>query len=267
MTAFDPLESVPATRPGMPEQPRGWLATAGVLLAGAAIMVVATAAGSLAASALDWWTDIDTPRAYPAGALQTYAAIRLAVFLGVFQLTALAATLLSARAFRGDRVAFMALSYRPNGVVTALPYIAGLLAMAAVYAGVVLLQDRDALLGDIQLLSEMIRSDGWWMIALAAIIGAPIAEEVLFRGLMFGVLRAGPLGVVAAAGITAVLWASVHGQYSLYGIVGIGLIGLYLAWVREKTGSLVAPILCHAAYNGAIIAVMMLLPEHLMQMG
>lgn len=267
MTTYDPRESVPGRPPDDPVQPRGWLATAGVLLAGAAILAASTAAGGLAASALDWWTEIDTPRAHPAGALQSYTAMRLAVFLGVFQITALAATLLTAGFFRGDRVAFMALSYPRGSAVTAVPYAGLLLALAVGYAGIILLHDRNALLGDIQLLADMLRSDAWWMIALAAIVGAPIAEEVLFRGLMFGVLRTGPMAVFGAAVITAVLWASVHEQYSLYGIVGIGLIGLYLAWVREKTGSLVAPILCHATYNAAIIAVMMLVPERFMQMG
>lgn len=244
-----------------------WLATVGVLAAFVAILGLGNVAGAAADFGLDRYADMGTPRAHAPGALQTYAATRLAVFLAAFQVTVLAASLLAARLFRGDRVAFMALSYPKAGAAAALPYAGVLIAAAAVYATIVLLRDRNALLGDILLLADMMRTDAWWMIALAAIAGAPIAEEVLFRGLMFGVLRSGPAGVIGAAVITAVVWAAVHAQYSLYGIFGIALIGLFLAWVREKTGSLVAPILCHAAYNASIISVMMLVPERFMQMG
>ncbi len=267
MQAYAPLETEPLGPPDRPDQTRGWLESAGVLLAVFAILAGATAVGTFATTLLDQFADAAAPRAYGAGEMQAYAAMRLAAFLAAFQVTALTSALLVGRLFRGDRVAFMALSFPRGSVSGAMPYAAALLALAAVYAGIILLHDRNALLGDIQLLADMMRSDAWWMIALAAIVGAPIAEEVLFRGLMFGILRSGPLGAAAAAVVTAVLWASVHSQYSLYGIFGIGLIGLYLAWVREKTGSLVAPIICHAVYNGSIIAVMTLVPERFMQMG
>lgn len=261
----DQIDPADARQDWRPE--RSWRATAGVLAAVVAILVLGNLVGEGAFFAFDWYADLGSPRAHLPGELQSLAAERLAVFLVTFQVTVLAASMLAARLFRGDRVAFMALSYRKGGIVRALPYVGVLIVAAAVYATLVLLRDRNALLGDILLLAEMMRSDAWWMIALAAIIGAPVAEEVLIRGLMYGVLRSGPAGVVTAAVVTAVVWASLHAQYSLYGIVGIALIGLYLAWVRERTGSLVAPILCHAAYNGAIVAVMMLVPERLMQMG
>ena len=162
---------------------------------------------------------------------------------------------------------FLALSAPGGALAASFTFSAFLIAGAAVYAGAVLSFDRNALLGDVRLLADMLRTDVWWMIALAAVVGAPIAEEVLFRGLMYGVLRTSPLGKVAAAAITAIVWASVHAQYSLYGIFGIALIGLYLAWVREKTGGLLAPIICHAAYNASVLTVMMLVPERLTQMG
>jgi membrane protease YdiL (CAAX protease family) len=243
-----------------------WLATAGVLAAVVAILGLGNVVGAAADFGLDWYADMGTPRAHAPDALQTYAATRLAVFLAAFQVTVLAASLIAARLFRGDRVAFMALSYPKGGIVGALPYAGVLIAAAAIYATIVLLRDRNALLGDILLLADMMRTDAWWMIALAAIVGAPIAEEVLFRGLMFGVLKSGPAGVAGATVITAVVWAAVHAQYSPYGIFGIAMIGLFLAWVREKTGSLFAPVLCHAVYNASIISVMMLVPERFMQM-
>ncbi|MBR2537655.1 MAG: CPBP family intramembrane metalloprotease [Hyphomicrobium sp.] len=253
--------------PHAPEQGRSWLETIGVLGLVIAILAAATGVGSLAAGVVDWHVAIDTPQARPAGALETFQALRLAVFLAAFQLATLVLTSVAARLFRGGRVTFLALSAPGGALAASFTFSAVLIVGAAIYAGAVLSFDRNALLGDVRLLADMLRTDVWWMIALAAVVGAPIAEEVLFRGLMYGVLRTSPFGKVAAAAITAIVWASVHAQYSLYGIFGIALIGLYLAWVREKTGGLLAPIICHAAYNASVLAVMMLVPERLTQMG
>lgn len=245
---------------------RTWLETLGVVVAGAAILAVATGAGTLVGDALDWYADIGMARAHAPGALQAYITLRLAVFLAAFQLSTLVLTFAVARLFRGDRVAFMALR-RPSGGLREVARYAGLLiAMAVIYASVVLLKDRNALVGDVQLFADMLHSDTWWMIVLVATIGAPVAEETVFRGLMYGVLRESPVGVFGAAAITALFWATVHAQYSVYGILGIGLIGLYLAWVREQTGSLLTPMVCHAIYNGAIVLAMLLLPEHLVRL-
>ena len=77
---------------------------------------------------------------------------------------------------------------------------------------------------------------------LAAGVGAPLAEECLFRGLLYGALRRSPLGAIGAAVVTAVMWALLHTSYSVYGLVAITLIGLYLAYVRERTGTLLTPM-------------------------
>jgi hypothetical protein len=235
-------------------------------VAGVAILAIATGAGTLVAFALDWYADIGTARAHAPGALQAYIALRLAVFLAAFQLSALALTFAAARLFRGDRVAFMALCRPPGGLREIARYAGLLIAVAVIYGGAVLLKDRNALIGDIQLFADMMRSDTWWMIVLVAVIGAPVAEETVFRGLMYGMLRESRVGVIGAAAITALFWATVHAQYSVYGLIGIGLIGLYLAWVREQTGSLLTPIVCHAIYNGAIVLTLMLVPEHFVRM-
>lgn len=245
---------------------RSWLETLGVVVAGVAILATATGAGTLVALALDWYAGIGTARAHAPGALQSYIALRLAVFLAAFQLSVLVLTFAAARLFRGDRVAFMALCRPPGGLREIARYAGLLIAMAVIYGGVVLLKDRNALIGDIQLFADMMRSDSWWMIVLVATIGAPVAEETVFRGLMYGVLRDSPLGIFGAAAITALFWAAVHAQYSVYGLLGIGLIGLYLAWVREQTGSLLTPIVCHAIYNGAIVLALILLPEQLVRL-
>jgi membrane protease YdiL (CAAX protease family) len=101
----------------------------------------------------------------------------------------------------------------------------------------------------------------WWLVLIAAGIGAPIAEECLFRGLMFGTLRRTSLGIGGAAAVSAILWALLHANYSIYGVTAITLIGIYLALVRERTGSLLTPIVCHGAYNSLIVLVLAFAPN------
>jgi membrane protease YdiL (CAAX protease family) len=142
-----------------------------------------------------------------------------------------------------------------------------LLALASVFTVIVYKMARNALLNDLLLFRDMLATRAWWGVALAAVVGAPIAEELVFRGLMYGVLRASPVGAVAGAVITAAAWAGVHAQYTIYGMTAIFLIGLYLAWVREKTGSVLAPMVCHAIYNASVLAVLLLAPVWFLEPG
>lgn len=246
---------------------RSWWQAAAVLCVGVLILVVATLAGSAVAHQFDAWVDLDTPRAYHAGALEALSTARLGVFLATFQTAALSLTLLASRLFGGSHIQLMGLLLPPAGMASILKFVGGLMVLAAIYASVVFAVDHGALLGDVKPFATMMQSDTWWMVLMAAAIGAPLAEETLFRGLMYGVLRASPVGAIGGALVTALVWASVHAQYSVYGLGAIFLIGLYLAWVREKTGSIVAPILCHGVYNGMIVLALMLAPETVFQAG
>jgi uncharacterized protein len=258
---------VPNDAPLVALPPRSWLEAIAVLVAGLAILAVATLAGSGVAEVFDRWADIGAPRAYRAGTLESLSTMRLGAFLAAFQLAAVVLTLWTARMFRGDHVAFMALSPLTGGVRSAVKWVALMMVCASGYASAVFAVDQGALLSDVKPFAEIMHSRTWWIVFLVAAVGAPIAEEALFRGLMFGVLKASPVGGVGAALVTAFVWASVHAQYSFYGLGAIFLIGLYLAWVREKTGSLIAPMLCHGVYNASIIVALMLAPESVFEVG
>jgi membrane protease YdiL (CAAX protease family) len=84
---------------------------------------------------------------------------------------------------------------------------------------------------------------------LAIIVAAPLAEETLFRGFMFRGMAESRLGVPGTVVLTSLLWAMLHLQYDWYGIVSVFVIGLFLGWVRHRTGSLYAPILLHGFGN------------------
>jgi membrane protease YdiL (CAAX protease family) len=94
-----------------------------------------------------------------------------------------------------------------------------------------------------------------WLVVLAIVILAPIAEEVFFRGVVFNAwLREG--GRRWAFIGSSALFALIH--ISLVALVPIFLLGLALAWVYQRTGNLLAPIAMHATVNGISVALALL---------
>lgn len=86
----------------------------------------------------------------------------------------------------------------------------------------------------------------------AAVIVAPIAEEVIFRGYLYPVVKC--FSEKWFAGLfTAMLFGVAH--VNLMGFPMLVLIGLVLAILYEKTGSLWPSILCHMAFNGMTVVV------------
>ncbi|MGE0698230.1 MAG: lysostaphin resistance A-like protein [Hyphomicrobiaceae bacterium] len=94
---------------------------------------------------------------------------------------------------------------------------------------------------------------------LAIAIGAPLWEEMLFRGFLMGPL-AEWLRFWPAAVLVSGAWTVLHIGYSVAGLAEVFLIGLYFSWLLQRTGSLWVPIACHAAYNGALFMAIRLLP-------
>jgi uncharacterized protein len=88
-----------------------------------------------------------------------------------------------------------------------------------------------------------------WLFWAAAVIAAPVFEEVMFRGFLFRGFQASFLGTSGAIGLTAVLWAALHIQYNLYGIVFIAVTGILFGLARARTGSLIVPLILHALLN------------------
>lgn len=76
---------------------------------------------------------------------------------------------------------------------------------------------------------------------------APVAEESLFRGLLFRAFRR-PLGPALAAMISSSLFAASH-YYSLQGFVMVFLMGMVFAWVFHRTGRLAAAMMTHSMVN------------------
>lgn len=100
-------------------------------------------------------------------------------------------------------------------------------------------------------------ADSKLLLCLAMIVAAPIFEELLFRGFLFQGLRSSVLGGSGAVIVTAALWAVIHQQYDLVGVLSIFAMGLVLGFARWRTGSLLLTIAMHAMAN--LVAIMQLL--------
>ncbi len=93
------------------------------------------------------------------------------------------------------------------------------------------------------------------LIALSAVVVAPLTEEVLFRGMFYPMLSRS-FGRGPAALAVALLFAFVHDTYT--DVPGLVVLSLCLTVAYEVTGSLLVPIFMHASFNGVSLVVMWL---------
>lgn len=84
---------------------------------------------------------------------------------------------------------------------------------------------------------------------LGILLLAPVAEELLFRGLLFTRIRGTRLGSAGAILITSLLFAALHLQYDLAGQAMVLTDGLFFALTRDRTESTPLTILLHASGN------------------
>jgi membrane protease YdiL (CAAX protease family) len=89
------------------------------------------------------------------------------------------------------------------------------------------------------------------------VVGAPVLEELIFRGLIFGTLRR-RFSVTPSAVISAGVFAVAHG-YGTSGTASVFASGVLWAVAYECTGSLLPTMLAHAASNLMTAVVLMVL--------
>ena len=92
---------------------------------------------------------------------------------------------------------------------------------------------------------------------LALVILPPIAEELIFRGYLFGKLRS-RLGVVGTTIIVSLLFGFVHMQWNV--AVDTAILSIFLCYLREKTGSIWACMVLHAIKNGLAYFILFIAP-------
>jgi membrane protease YdiL (CAAX protease family) len=93
---------------------------------------------------------------------------------------------------------------------------------------------------------------GWGLVfaVVSACLLAPLAEETLYRGVLFRSFW-NRMGVLPAAVLSAGIFAMLH-IYDGYGLASVGVFGFTCALLYASTGSLTTVIVLHVLYNSAI---------------
>jgi membrane protease YdiL (CAAX protease family) len=91
-----------------------------------------------------------------------------------------------------------------------------------------------------------------------AVLLAPVAEEFIFRGMLFPFLK--------QLGLPWLAWFGVSGLFALIHLNEVTFLPLFvlalgLTWLYHKTDNLLAPITVHAFFNAANLVMMLVLPN------
>jgi len=105
----------------------------------------------------------------------------------------------------------------------------------------------------------MIQGTTWQLLPplLSYTVLAPVFEELVFRGVLYGTLRR-RWNAPAAMIISALVFSLAHG-YGTFGLVTIFWSGLLWAWAYEKTGSVLPGMVAHALNNSLVCLTVLLL--------
>lgn len=103
----------------------------------------------------------------------------------------------------------------------------------------------------VELIPSLGSPEPWQIPILAALIvfAAPLAEEMLFRGLLFGWLRR-HVSFWPSAFASALVFSLLHMIVEV--IPPTIALGLVFAWMYERSGSLWTPVAVHTLHNGLV---------------
>lgn len=91
-----------------------------------------------------------------------------------------------------------------------------------------------------------------------AVVMAPMAEEFIFRGVLFPFVKQRGFPKTAWIGVS-LLFALIHADAAVF--IPLFVLALALTWLYEVTDNLLAPMFGHALFNGANL-VLLALQDH-----
>lgn len=112
-------------------------------------------------------------------------------------------------------------------------------------------QAQDIGFQDISVLYEYI------LVFIALVILPPIAEELLFRGYLFGRIRE-RFGFWLTTIVVSIVFGIVHLQWNVG--IDVAVLSIFLCYLREKTGTIWASMVLHAIKNGVAYVLLFIAP-------
>ena len=106
-------------------------------------------------------------------------------------------------------------------------------------------------------IQESTRPENRIIIALTAVLLAPLVEELLFRGVVFTALLQ-YLPRFWAFALSSLFFGLVH--FNAVSLLPLSILAALFAWSYEKTGNLWVPILAHSLFNVINLGLMLWLP-------
>jgi membrane protease YdiL (CAAX protease family) len=94
-----------------------------------------------------------------------------------------------------------------------------------------------------------------WLITVSAVVAAPIAEELFFRGYLQTLIRETPVPPWLAILLSSVAFTLVHSPPEIWPVIFVLAMGL--GYIYERTGNLATTMLMHAVFNGTQIVLVL----------
>jgi uncharacterized protein len=181
--------------------------------------------------------------------LQTpFDGVLVTIFIVLSNPVTIGVLVIAVRLARSDLSGYFALKW-PSGRDVSLG-IVGLVVLIATTDALLYVTDRD-LTTQFQLQSYTTAAAAGWLLPMlaAAILVAPAGEEAMFRGFLFRGWVRSSRSAWPAIVVISILWATLHIQYDWAGMLEIFAAGIFLGWMRWRSGSLVLTFLLHALFN------------------
>lgn len=192
-------------------------------------------------------TDGDGAAASAQAPLEVVTAWLAGLQIGLVLLTVLAAGFFSSN--RAETLALRA----PRGGWGVLGWaLVPMFVLTGIWTALILWWRPDVVIDDLRVFKELLTGKTALLALLVIGVGAPLSEELLFRGFLFSGLAKSRLGLLGTSILTAVLWTALHYGYSLFGLIEVLAIGLYFSWLLIRTGSVWVTIFCHGVYNTVV---------------
>ncbi len=103
-----------------------------------------------------------------------------------------------------------------------------------------------------------------WLTLASLVVWQPVVEELLFRGVLQGMLRRTGLGLRSCRGlsmanlITSLAFVLVHFvNQPMAWAMAVFAPSLVFGYFRDKSGSVLPPLVLHVIYNGAFFATLL----------
>lgn len=173
-----------------------------------------------------------------------------------FQVVVVALTVVMAGVARGHG---LTLGWQPPiGRTSWMQPLIITVAVSAVTTAIAFSFFADIVAGDLAPIRKMIDAAPLWLAFIALAIGAPLSEELLFRGYLLHRLMQTRIGFVGGAVIANIGWTLLHVGYSWLSLADVFLAGLLFSWALWRTRSIWVPIAFHALYNATVFFILLI---------